>query len=122
MDLNKWIAVGKVSGAPQVGEKNGKKQAFFNFIVNRRAQDGNGQWVDIAMKAPVFASDNKADLIEKYVVDGQELGLECHYMSWDAGNGQLGHGMVIQNVSFGFKPRQDNAPTANAGPQAGPPI
>jgi len=119
MDLNKWIAVGKVSGTPQISEKGGKKQAFFYFIVNRRAQDGSGQWVDIAMKVPVFASENKADLIEKYVVDGQELGLECHYMSWDQG-GQLGHGMVAQNVSFGFKPKRD-APAGGSQYDGGPP-
>ena len=121
MDLNKWVAVGKVNGVPQISEKAGKKQSFFHFTVNRRAQDNNEQWVDVPMSVPVFASDKKAELIENYVVDGQELMIEGYYMSWDAGNGQLGHGMAIQNVSFGFKPKKDvQAPSA--GPSSGPPI
>ena len=119
MDLNKWIAVGKVSGAPQVTDRDGKKQASLTLIVNRRTQDANRQWVDSPMSVPVFAFDQKADLIEKYVVDGQELGLECYVQTWDGGNGQLAFGMVIQNVSFGFKPRKE--PAAAAGGVGGPP-
>ena len=112
MDLNKWIAIGKVDGTPQIANNGERKQASFTLIVNRRAPDAGGKWVDVPMRVPVFASDTKADLIEKYVVDGQELGLECYYMSWET-NGQLHHGMVVQNVSFGFKPRTDNrAPSA----------
>jgi len=121
MDLNKWIAVGKVRGAPQIGENNGKRQASLTIIVNRRSQDANEQWVDVPMAVPVFAFDKKADLIEKYVVDGQELGLECFLQTWDGGNGQLAFGMVIQNVSFGFKPRKDPAQAAPAGGIGGPP-
>ena len=121
MDLNKWIGVGKVQGVPAIGENNGKKQASFTFIVNRRTQDANGQWVDSPMQVPIFAFDQKAELIEKYVVDGQELGLECFCQTWDGGNGQLAFGMVIQNVSFGFKPRKDVAAGAPAGGVGGPP-
>jgi len=119
MDLNKWFGIGKVQGAPQVVDRGGKKQASFTFTVNRRTQQANGQWVDTPMPVPVYAFDAKADLVEKYVVDGQELTLECYYQSWDAGNGQLGHGMIIQNVSFGFKPKRDVA-DAGAGPARGP--
>ena len=121
MDVNKWIAVGKVQGAPQITDRDGKKQASINFIVNRRMQQANNQWVDSPMKVPVFAFDQKAELIEKYVVDGQELGLECYYQSWDVEGGQTGHGMIIQNVSFGFKPKRDVAAGAPADRAGGPP-
>jgi len=120
MDLNKWIAVGKVQGAPQITENNGKKQASIDFIVNRRSQQAGGQWVDTPMKIPVFAFESKAELVEKYVVDGQELGLECFLQTWDAGNDQLAFGLIIQNVSFGFKPRKDVAAGGPAIP-GGPP-
>ena len=120
MDLNKCIGVGKVQDTPQIGENNGKRQASFMFIVNRRIQDANRQWVDSPMKMPVFAFDAKADLIEKYVVAGQELTLECHCQTWDTENEQLGFGMIIQNVSFGFKPKADAAAGAQARGQ-GPP-
>jgi len=121
MNLNKWIAVGKVSGTPQVTTQNGKKQASFTLIVNRRTQDANGQWVDSPMSIPMFAFDQKADLIEKYVVDGQELGLECYLQTWEV-NGQLAFGMIIQNVSFGFKPRKDAGNVQPAGAGNAPPF
>jgi len=107
MDINKWIAVGKVQGMPAITERDGKKQASLTLIVNRRIQQQNGQWVDTPIKVPVFAFDKKAELVEKYIVDGQELGIECFYQSWGLGNGQLGHGMMLENVSFGFKPKKD---------------
>lgn len=120
MDMNKWLAVGKVQGVPQITNRDGKRQASINFIVNRRTQQANDQWVDTPMKVPVFAFDKKAELIEKYVVDGQELGLECFYQSWELEGGQLGHGMIVQNVAFGFKPRKDVAGGAPAGGVGGP--
>lgn len=121
MDLNKWLAVGKVDGAPAINNNNGKKQAFFNFIVNRRAPQANGQWVDVPMTVPVYAYEVKADLIEKYVVDGQQLALDCHIMTWDA-DGGLGFGMILDNVSFGPKPRKDDQPADVTKRPAGPPM
>lgn len=122
MDLNKWIAVGKVQGTPQIGEREGKRQASFTFVVNRRTQQAGGQWVDTPMQVPVFAFDAKADLVEKYVVDGQELGLECFLQTWAVGEEQFGFGMIVQNVSFGFKPRKDVTAGAPPGGPGGPPV
>lgn len=122
MDMNKWLAVGKVSGASELSNNNGKKQASFNFIVNRRTQQANSQWVDVPMTIPIYAFENKADLVEKYIVDGQELGLECHVMTWDAGGGNLGFGMVLDNVSFGFKPKRDGTSDVSNSKTAGPPM
>jgi len=123
MDMNKWMAVGKVEAAPQISDNGGKKQASFNFIVVRRNQDASGQWTDVLMTVPMFAFDKKADLVEKYVIAGQELGVECHIMTWEA-NGTLSFGMIIDNVSFGFKPRQEGATQGNGGGGGfgGPPI
>lgn len=121
MDINKWIAVGKVDGVPVVTDNNGKKQAFFNFTVNRRTQQANNQWVDVPMTVPIYAYEGKADVVTKYVEDGQELGLECHIMTWDAG-GNLGFGMILDNVSFGFKPRKDGQSAAGSNKPAGPPV
>lgn len=120
MDFNKWIAVGKVEGLPQITMNGDRKQASFNFIINDRAPGANGQWVDQQMSVPVYAMDKKADLVEKYVVAGQELLVECKYKSWDA-NGTPQHGMILLNVIFGFKPR-DGAGAAPAGAAAGPPM
>jgi len=104
MEMNKWIAIGKVEATPQISMNGSVKQAFFNFIVNNRAPNASGQWVDNPISVPVYARDKKADLIEKYVVAGQELTIEAQYMNWNA-NGQLQHAFLILNVSFGFKPK-----------------
>lgn len=125
MDLNKWVAIGKVSGKPEIGANGNKKQACLNFIVTRRTQQANGQWVDVPMTVPIYGYEAKADLIEKYVVDGQELALECHLMTWDGGNGALGFGMVVDNVSFGFKPKKEEQAAAGGaagGRSFGPPM
>lgn len=113
MDWNKCTFIGKVKTAPQISDNQGRKQAFFKFTLNDRAQGANGQWVDRPMEIDVFARDKKADLFEKYVVMGQELTLECKYMNWDA-NGTVSHAFQVLNVAFGFKPK-------NASPQGGSP-
>jgi hypothetical protein len=109
MDWNKCTFIGKVKMSPQLTENAGRKQAFFKFILNDRTQGANGQWVDRPMDIDVFARDKKAELVEKYVKDGQELTIECKYVNWEA-DGALKHAFQLLNVSFGFKPRA-------AGPQ-----
>lgn len=121
MDLNRWVGIGKVDGTPAISSNGGKKQSFFNFTVTRRTQQANGQWVNAPMTVPVYSYDTKADVVEKYVEDGQELALECHIMTWD-NNGQLGFGMIIDNVSLGFKPRKDTQQTGGGATSYGPPV
>jgi hypothetical protein len=118
MDANKMIEMGKVAGTPVISDNGGKKQAFFHLLANHRAPGANGQWVDNFCKLPVYALDKKADVIEKNVVDGQELYLEGRYQSWDMGNGTLGHGMIIDaggTISLGFKPRTDAQKAGGGG-------
>jgi len=119
MDFNKCIFIGKVKGAPQIGENNGVKQAYIKFSLNDRAPGANGQWVDRPMDVELYAKEKKAELIEKYVVDGQELTVECKYLNWEA-NGVVRHGFQVLNLSFGFKPKT-NAPAPSAAP-GGPPL
>jgi len=109
MDWNQWTAVGKVQGQPNISGDGDAKQAFFYFSVNRRVRNANGQWVDKVCNAPVFAFGNKADLIDRYVVEGQELMISAEYDSWE-NNGAQQHGFMLQNVSFGFKPRNNANP------------
>ncbi len=118
MDWNKTVFIGKTENMPEIGEHNGRKQAFFNLIVNDRTQGANGQWVDRPMRVPVYAYDAKAELVQKYVVAGHELAVECKYQNWED-QGQLRHAFILLNVSFGFKPRQTNQPAA--APVGGPP-
>jgi hypothetical protein len=121
MDFQKWIAIGKIEHMPGVSEANGRKQMAFNFLVNDRRPDANGQYVDHEMKVPVYAFDKKAELIEQYVVDGQELTLECKYLNWEA-NGGTQHAFVVLGVSFGFKPKGSGGNQQNnAGNFGGPP-
>lgn len=118
MDLNKCIFIGKVKTAPQVSESQGQKQALIKFTLNNRAQGASGQWVDNPMDIDVYARDKKADLVEKYVVAGQELTIECKYVNWVDTEQALKHAFQLLSVSFGFKPRDTSpaAPNVTAGP------
>ena len=123
MDYNKWVVVGKVKGQPTITDHIGKKQVAMILIVNDRSPNASGQWVDRLMNVPIYGFEKKAELIEQYVVPGQELLLECKYQNWES-EGQKHHGFIILNVIFGFKPRVDNAAGGGAGqaPADGPPM
>lgn len=122
MDFNKSIFIGKVKGAPQAMQgAQGEPQVQMTFVVNDRVQDANQQWVDRPMELPMFARGKKAEVIQKYVVDGQELTLECMYKNWRDQQGNLQHAFIILNVALGFKPRTADAPQA-AAPQGQPPM
>jgi len=118
MDINHWMAIGKLENDPSLTENKGKKQAHFVLIVNRRVQDASGQWVDQFSNIPCYAFDKRAVAIAENCKAGQEVAVEAYYRSWPLEGGQLGHGMMIQNISFGYRPReqqtdqtQDNIPT-----------
>lgn len=118
MDFSKTMFIGKVKGL-QISSNNGKKQAFFRFTVNNRRQDANGQWVDKPVDVPMFASDKKADLIEQYVVEGQELWIECLYEAWTV-EGQDHHVFTVLSVGFGFKPKNAVGVGPSMAPTGGP--
>jgi hypothetical protein len=119
MELNKSIFVGRVKDAPQISGEGAAKQAFMKFMINDRVLGESGQWVDRPMDIDVFARDKKADLLEKYVVAGQELAIECKYINWQDGN-VLKHAFQMLNVSFGFKPKGSVNP--QPAPQNVPPM
>ena len=114
MDLNHWTAIGKLEGDPVISDNNGKSQAYFLLVVNRRIQNANNQWIDQPSKVPCYAFERRADAIGQHCSAGQEVTVEAYYRSWDMGNGQMGHGMILQNISFGFKPRNEGAQVQNA--------
>lgn len=122
MDYNKSIFVGKVKGAPQtIQGAQGEAQVQLTFVVNDRVQDNNQQWVDRPMELPLFARGKKAEVIQKYVVDGQELLVECMYKNWRDQQGNLQHAFILMNVQLGFKPRAA-ADAPQAAPQGAPPM
>ena len=109
LDHNKCTFVGKVENAPQISQNvSGKKQAFFHLVVNNKVRDAGGSWVDKFVKIPIYATENKAGIIEQYVVKGHELLIEARYQSWEA-NGQIQHAFELLGVTLGYKPRQENA-------------
>ena len=105
MDLNRWVGIGKLESAPVLTNNNGVSQVSVVVLVNRRVPNANGQWVDQISKVPCYAQDKKADAIAQNCVAGQEVTVEAYYQSWTDANGNLAHVFVIQNISFGFKPR-----------------
>lgn len=125
MNLNKCMFCGKVSGTPVVHGDGDNKRADINFVVSERKPDANGQWVEEPMTAPVYAFGKKADVVQNYVVDGQELILETKYSSWKNQDGSLGFGFIVINLELGFKPRANTGGGGGApagGPPGGPPM
>lgn len=108
MDINHWVAIGKLENDPILTEPRGKKQVHFVLIVNRRVQDANGQWVDQLSSVPCYAFDKRATAIAENCKVGQEVAVEAYYRSWPLEGGQqkFDHGMMIQNISFGYRPRE----------------
>lgn len=105
MDINHWVGIGKLESDPTLTENADKKQVYFLLIVNRRVQDANGQWVDQPINVPCYAFEKRAEAIAQHCGAGQEVAIEAYYRSWPLEGGQLGHGMIIQNISFGYKPK-----------------
>jgi hypothetical protein len=120
MDWNKCLFIGKVKTAPQISDNKGRKQAYMKFTLNNRAPGASGQWVDNPIDIEVFAMEKKADLLEKYIVVGQELTIECKYLNWPLDGGAVGHAFELLTVGFGFKPK-GSSPAA-APVQSGPPL
>ena len=108
MDQNKFMAIGKLEGDPQMSEQGNRKQAHFILIVNRRMQNANGQWVDVPVHVPIFAFEKKAETVGQYVKAGQEVSIEAYYQNWKAADGTEGHGMMIERISFGYRPKAQN--------------
>lgn len=115
MDINHWVAIGKLENDPISTENNGKKQAHFVLVVNRRVQDASGQWVDQFSNIPCYAFDKRAVAIAENCRAGQEVAVEAYYRSWPLEGGQQksGHGMMIQNISFGYRPREQKPEQAS---------
>ena len=121
MKCNMWLGLGTVKGDPQITGEGDRKQAFFNFETIRRMQQANGQWVDTPTLVPIYALANKVKVVQDYCSDGRQLFLTCYYNNWDAGNGQIGHGMVVQTVELGYQPKKEyQEQAAPAGGPGGP--
>ena len=119
MEFNEALFIGKVKGQLQVQESRGK-QVYFTLTVNNRNQNENGQWVDNPIDVPIYAVDKKAELMEQYVVTGQELLIKARYINWDQ-NGTKQHIFQLLSVGFGFKPR-DGGENKRQESQQGPPM
>lgn len=105
MEMNHWDGIGKLASDPVLTEPKGKKQVHFTLVTNRRVQDASGQWVDQPISVPCYAFDKRAEAIAQHCSEGQEVGVEAYYRSWPLENDQLGHGMIILSISFGYKPK-----------------
>jgi single-stranded DNA-binding protein len=105
MDLNHWTGIGKLESDPVLSKNNNREQVHFVLIVNRRVQNDSGQWVDTVSNVPCYAFDKRAEAISKHCSANHEVAVEAYYRSWQAAEGQPNHGMIVQNISFGYKPK-----------------
>lgn len=109
MNLNKVQFIGKLEDDPRITTHptNGKKQAFFNLLVQHRVQDANGQYVDHITTVPCYASDKTAEAVGNHLKKNQETYIEAYYRNWEHNNVEH-HGMIVLNTSFGYRPREQN--------------
>jgi len=120
MDYNKCVFVGKVASDFKVSGEGDAKRAFFTFKINERRPDGNGQYVDNFMDIPMYAEGRSVDVLTQNVIQGQELLVECKYVSWKDQNGALHHIFKYGWSAFGFKPRDKSSEPQTV--PSGPPL
>ena len=74
---NKVQLIGNVGKEPEiVNLESGKKLAKFSLATNENYKNGNGERVTDTQWHNIIAGGKTADLIEKYVIKGREVGVE----------------------------------------------
>lgn len=74
---NKVQLIGNVGKEPEiVNLESGKKLAKFSLATNENYKNGNGERVTDTQWHNIIAWGKTADLIEKYVIKGREVGVE----------------------------------------------
>ena len=74
---NKVQLIGNVGKEPEiVNLESGKKLAKFSLATNENYKNGNGERVTDTQWHNIIAWGKTADLIEKYVMKGREVGVE----------------------------------------------
>jgi len=120
LNYNHCTFVGKVKTKPQISERNGKKQAYFQFTIIDKRQDANGQWTDHPMDIEVYAREGRAKVLENHVVVGHQLLLDCKYLNWMQ-EGQVKHAFEAFSIGLGYSPRRNDEDEGPV-PQQGPPL
>jgi hypothetical protein len=102
--------IGKVKEQPQISAGDGKKQAFLTLqVATERVKGANDQWVDKITEVPIFATDKQAETIEQFVVQGQELRIDCSYVNTPE---NWGHWKLKANfIKLGYKPKSSQTKT-----------
>jgi len=106
MSVNKVILLGRVGKDPEVRSfDNGNKVANFSLATSETWKDKNGEKQESTEWHNVSVFGKLADIVESYVLKGQELYIEgkIKTRSWDDQNGDKKYTTEIVLNVFGDK-------------------
>jgi single-strand DNA-binding protein len=77
--VNKCYFLGRLGKDPKTGEKNGKAWASFSLAVDDSYKKKDGEKVDQCQWVNVVAYGKTAEIVTKYLHQGDQVFLECKY-------------------------------------------
>ena len=111
MNLNKVILCGRVTKAPEVlMTPSGHKVAKISLATNEYQGKEKD---DKTIFHNLVAWNKTADIVEKYVIKGQEIMIEGHidnrtYKKKDGSNGYISE-VVVERLQLGSKPKAERS-------------
>lgn len=96
--------IGKVQDDPRFVEKGEESCAFLTLRTQRKAQQQNGQWVDLEQKIPITVMDSTlvTRLVKPYIKAGRQLIIHGYYQTWVEGEIKQ-HTFVAERIILGAK-------------------
>ena len=103
--INEGAYQGKIIEDPIiVTGPDGNKCAFMKMKTFINTLGANGQWTDKVVFVPLVVMDQrKVEVVEKYIQQDREILARAYYDSWDDGNGNYQHGMIVTRMQLGSK-------------------
>jgi len=113
MNLNKTQLIGRVTRDPELrAMPNGGNVAKFGLATNYIYKTKSGEKKETVQFHNCVAFGRLAEIIDKYVVKGQELYVEgrIEYRQWEKKSGEKAHSteIVTENMQMGQKARGSN--------------
>lgn len=103
--INEGSYQGKIIEDPViVATADGNKCAFMKMKTFINTLGPNGQWTDKVVVIPLVVMDQrKVEVVEKYIQQDREILARAYYDSWEDGNGNPQHGMIVTRMQLGSK-------------------
>ena len=101
---NTWIGLGKIVGAPNIGQL-GDGTEFVTSTIRAVTYEmaPNGQGVETEMLVPLYSTVQTVINAFKHVIDNHHVMIDAYYKNWTDANGAQ-HTMFVTRINLGSKP------------------